>query len=347
MGRVGSYAGLRFAEDTIDETRGALMAKVQERATTIATRLVFFELEWAAADRRARRGRAGRRPAGVLRPPPAQLAALPRPPVERARGAGAHRDVGQRRLGVGPAVQRADVGHRDRAAGVAGRRRRRRRRCHRRPRAGSLAAAAPRSRACARLPPRPSRPAWRRGCARGPMCSTPCCSTSRSTIGCGRTRRGSRRGTCPTRPATSRCRRSSTPWSPATTSRSAGTRSRPRCSASTSSPTTTAWRRWPTTRPRSAGRPPRRWCSTPTPASRPSWPRRPGGSSTSTGSTRRCARASDRVRSAPTRCPSTTPTCSSTGPGARATCRPSPTSSATGCTPTSPGNRACSTSRRR
>jgi oligoendopeptidase F len=49
MGRVGSYASLRFAEDTIDQSRGALMAKVQERATTIATRLVFFELEWAAA----------------------------------------------------------------------------------------------------------------------------------------------------------------------------------------------------------------------------------------------------------------------------------------------------------
>jgi oligoendopeptidase F len=49
MGRVGSYAGLRFAEDAIDQGRGALMAKVQERATTIATRLVFFELEWAAA----------------------------------------------------------------------------------------------------------------------------------------------------------------------------------------------------------------------------------------------------------------------------------------------------------
>jgi oligoendopeptidase F len=50
MGRVGSYAGLRFAEDSIEEARGALMAKVQERATTIATRLVFFELEWAATD---------------------------------------------------------------------------------------------------------------------------------------------------------------------------------------------------------------------------------------------------------------------------------------------------------
>src|SRR5689334_16758631 len=37
MGRVGSFAGLRFAEDTADPARGALMAKVQERSTTIAT----------------------------------------------------------------------------------------------------------------------------------------------------------------------------------------------------------------------------------------------------------------------------------------------------------------------
>jgi oligoendopeptidase F len=46
IGRVGSYAGLRFSEDTQDPTRGALMARVQERATTQATRLLFLELEW-------------------------------------------------------------------------------------------------------------------------------------------------------------------------------------------------------------------------------------------------------------------------------------------------------------
>jgi oligoendopeptidase F len=46
IGRVGSYAGLRFSEDTQDPARGALMARVQERATTQATRLLFLELEW-------------------------------------------------------------------------------------------------------------------------------------------------------------------------------------------------------------------------------------------------------------------------------------------------------------
>jgi oligoendopeptidase F len=48
MGRVGSFVGLRFAEDTLDEARGALMARVNERSTVIGSRLVFFDLEWAA-----------------------------------------------------------------------------------------------------------------------------------------------------------------------------------------------------------------------------------------------------------------------------------------------------------
>ena len=48
MGRAGSYASLRFSTDTADAERGALMQKVQERATAIETQLLFFELEWAA-----------------------------------------------------------------------------------------------------------------------------------------------------------------------------------------------------------------------------------------------------------------------------------------------------------
>ncbi|MHB1139111.1 MAG: M3 family metallopeptidase, partial [Microthrixaceae bacterium] len=50
QGRVGYYAMLRFSENTADPERGALMMKVQERSTTLATRLVFFELEWAEVD---------------------------------------------------------------------------------------------------------------------------------------------------------------------------------------------------------------------------------------------------------------------------------------------------------
>ncbi|MGI8506988.1 MAG: M3 family oligoendopeptidase [Solirubrobacteraceae bacterium] len=48
VGRAGSYAALRFATDTADSKRGALLALVQERATQIETKLLFFELEWAA-----------------------------------------------------------------------------------------------------------------------------------------------------------------------------------------------------------------------------------------------------------------------------------------------------------
>ena len=50
QGRAGYYAMLRFSENTSDPERGALMMRVQERSVPLATRLVFFELEWAALD---------------------------------------------------------------------------------------------------------------------------------------------------------------------------------------------------------------------------------------------------------------------------------------------------------
>jgi oligoendopeptidase F len=48
--RAGSYAYLRFAADTTDPANGARMQHVQERSTAISTKLIFFELEWAALD---------------------------------------------------------------------------------------------------------------------------------------------------------------------------------------------------------------------------------------------------------------------------------------------------------
>jgi oligoendopeptidase F len=52
--RAGSYAHLRFATDTADASNGALLQRTQERGTEIETRLLFFELEWAAVpDERA------------------------------------------------------------------------------------------------------------------------------------------------------------------------------------------------------------------------------------------------------------------------------------------------------
>jgi oligoendopeptidase F len=50
VGRAGSYAMLRFSVDTADPANGALLARVQERDAAIETKLVFFELEWAALD---------------------------------------------------------------------------------------------------------------------------------------------------------------------------------------------------------------------------------------------------------------------------------------------------------
>ncbi len=50
VGRAASYASLRFATDTADPARGALLQHVQERATEIETKILFFELEWAELD---------------------------------------------------------------------------------------------------------------------------------------------------------------------------------------------------------------------------------------------------------------------------------------------------------
>ena len=77
VGRAGSYAMLRFATATADPARGALLQQVQERGTQIETKLLFFELEWAALDdERADALLAARRPR-LLPPPPAHRAPLP------------------------------------------------------------------------------------------------------------------------------------------------------------------------------------------------------------------------------------------------------------------------------
>jgi oligoendopeptidase F len=47
VGRAGTYAMLRFAANTVEPANGALLQRVQEEATVVETRLLFFELEWA------------------------------------------------------------------------------------------------------------------------------------------------------------------------------------------------------------------------------------------------------------------------------------------------------------
>jgi oligoendopeptidase F len=48
VGRAASYAHLRFAADTTDPARGALLQRVEERSTAVNTKILFFDLEWAA-----------------------------------------------------------------------------------------------------------------------------------------------------------------------------------------------------------------------------------------------------------------------------------------------------------
>jgi oligoendopeptidase F len=50
VGRAASYASLWFSTDTADPPRGALLQRMQERATEIETKLLFFQLEWAALE---------------------------------------------------------------------------------------------------------------------------------------------------------------------------------------------------------------------------------------------------------------------------------------------------------
>ena len=50
VGRAGHYAALRFSADMSDPANGALMQRAEEHGTKIETRLLFFDLEWAALD---------------------------------------------------------------------------------------------------------------------------------------------------------------------------------------------------------------------------------------------------------------------------------------------------------
>ena len=52
--KTATFAYLNFATDTGDSARGALLQKVEERSTAIGTKVLFFDLEWAAVpDERA------------------------------------------------------------------------------------------------------------------------------------------------------------------------------------------------------------------------------------------------------------------------------------------------------
>ena len=50
LSRAGHYGMLRFTENTADPERGAMMQRLEEESTAIASRLVFIDLEFASAD---------------------------------------------------------------------------------------------------------------------------------------------------------------------------------------------------------------------------------------------------------------------------------------------------------
>ncbi len=50
LSRASNHAQLAFSTDTADPARGAAIALNQQRSTEIRAKLIFFELEWAAAD---------------------------------------------------------------------------------------------------------------------------------------------------------------------------------------------------------------------------------------------------------------------------------------------------------
>ena len=53
MGRAGSWASLRFSTDMTDAERGRDQQEANEKLASIANKLLFFQLEWAAVDETA------------------------------------------------------------------------------------------------------------------------------------------------------------------------------------------------------------------------------------------------------------------------------------------------------
>ena len=147
VGRAGTYAALRFSTDTADPARGALLQRVQEQGTAIETTLLFFELEWAALPRRARRGAARRARGWTSAATTCATCAATASTCCRARGEDPRREVAHRRERVVAAVRGADLRDRGRAA------RRRRRRPRRRGRGSSGSRSTSRS-AASSLPDR-------------------------------------------------------------------------------------------------------------------------------------------------------------------------------------------------
>jgi oligoendopeptidase F len=68
MGRLGSYAGLMHAGDTVDPARSKFFGDVQERLTAASTHLLFFTLELNRIDDKLLQAATGDRALGHYRP---------------------------------------------------------------------------------------------------------------------------------------------------------------------------------------------------------------------------------------------------------------------------------------
>ena len=118
-GRAGSYAMLRFATDTADPARGALLQRVQEQGDGDRDDAAVLRARVGRARRRARRGAARHRRPRLLPPPPAHRAPLPPAPALRARGEDPRREGAHRPQRLDAAVRGAGVRDRGRARRTA------------------------------------------------------------------------------------------------------------------------------------------------------------------------------------------------------------------------------------
>ena len=102
-----TYAHLVFATNMADPARGALVARLGEKAAALETQLLFFALEWAAAPDDVAEKRPRRPGARRLAPSPPLAPQVPAVPPLRARGADRHREDRLRRVGVVAALRGA------------------------------------------------------------------------------------------------------------------------------------------------------------------------------------------------------------------------------------------------
>ena len=100
-GKVGAFASLNWTQDTQDAARGALMQRVTERGSRLSQKLVFVDLELAAAPDEAAAAWLADPAVAPLAPLAGGRAHVPAAPAQRAGGEDPDREGrhGPQRLG--------------------------------------------------------------------------------------------------------------------------------------------------------------------------------------------------------------------------------------------------------